>query len=89
MSQQRVSLHLSESNTPSSLSPLHRLVSEDVYWAGCADLKLVGHHVPQALVVDNTEKDVRLKLPPVHSRVYPLVTEVIVASCKKKGGMNL
>ena len=67
MSQQRVSLHLSKSNTPGSLSPLHRLVSQDVYWTGRADLKLVGNHVPQALVVDNTKKDVRLKFPPVHS----------------------
>ena len=84
MGKKRVPFHLSISYTSRSLPSLHWLVSEDVYGASGTHLELVRHHVPEALVVDNTEKDVCLELSPVYARVHSLVAKVVVASCRKE-----
>ena len=44
-------------------------------------LKLVGHHVAQALIVDVVHKDVRLQFLSIDTTVYSLVAIVIVTTC--------
>ena len=80
MSQQRITLHFSKANAARLFPTLHRLVSKHIIRARCPRLRLVTHHVPQALVVNQPHKDVNLHLYTLHSRVHRLITVVVVAA---------
>ena len=47
-------------------------------------LILIGHHVPQPLIINNSEKDVCLKLSAICPTVHPFRAIEVVTSYKKK-----
>ena len=59
--EERVPLHLAEADAAAAPPPLDWLARHLVHRAHRAHLELVAHHVPQPLVVDDPEEDVRLK----------------------------
>ena len=59
--QQGVSLHLPETDASLDVPPSHRLVGHLVSCPRGPHLKLVGHHVTQPLVVDDSDEDVGLQ----------------------------
>lgn len=52
-------------------------------------LILVSNHVSQPLVVDHSEKDVRLQFTPIHTRVHSLCAVVVISSCSRKWDNNV
>lgn len=60
MSQEGISLHLTKTDASLDVPPAHWLVGHFVSCSRGPDLKLVGDHVTQTLVVDNSDEDVGL-----------------------------
>ena len=73
-----VTLHLSEADTAHFLSSFDRLVREYVIRTASSCLALIGDHVPQSLVVNDTNVDVDLHLLTINARVHGLVTKIVV-----------
>ena len=58
MRNQRIALHLSDTDTTSLRTALDGLTSEVIDRAGGTDLELVVHHVTQTLVVHDADEDI-------------------------------
>jgi len=56
VSQKRITLHLSETNTSSTLTTLDRLHRKVVHWSSRTHLVLVSNHVTKTLVVNDLLK---------------------------------
>lgn len=83
MSQEGISLHLAKTNASLDVPPAHWLVGHFVSCARGPNLKLVGDHVTQTLVVDNADEDVGLQLLTTQSTIEPLCAVVIVSARPK------
>mmetsp|Transcript_2207 Transcript_2207/g.6657 ORF Transcript_2207/g.6657 Transcript_2207/m.6657 type:complete len:452 (-) Transcript_2207:1102-2457(-) len=73
---ERVALHLAQADAAVELAPLDGLPRLRVHRALGAHLVLVGHHVPETLIIDNAKVDVKLHLAPVDARVHGLRARV-------------
>lgn len=83
MGEERVSLHLSESNTTLLLSTLDWLMGQYIVWTCGSCLTLIGHHVSQSLIVDNTDEDINSHLVTEDTRVHGLISIVVVTLLQK------
>lgn len=79
MGQERVSLHLSKSNTSVLLPTFDRLVGEDVVWASGSCLRLIRHHMAQSLIVHDTKVNVDFHLIPKYARIHRFISIIIVS----------
>lgn len=77
---QRITLHLSETNSTTSLPALNRLMRQHIHGACRTHLPLVRHHVTQSLIVHHTEEDIRSHLSTVDATVQLLGAIVIVSA---------
>ena len=77
---QRISLHLTDTDTTTLSTTLDGLTSQGSDGTGGTDLELVVDHVTQTLVVDNTHIDVSTELLTCDTRVHGLVPVVVEAS---------
>ena len=83
MSEHGVSLHFTHSDTSTFLSALEWLLGEYVDWASGSGLGLVVDHVPESLVVDQSDEDVDFELRAVSAAVHSFVTVVVESFIKK------
>mmetsp|Transcript_90339 Transcript_90339/g.264307 ORF Transcript_90339/g.264307 Transcript_90339/m.264307 type:complete len:628 (+) Transcript_90339:235-2118(+) len=74
-----VALHLAEADAAAPLPALHRLVGDPVVRPPRAGLRLVHDQVPQALVVDDPDEDLRLELSAMYARVHALSSKLLEA----------
>ena len=81
MSQQGVTLHLTEPNATRTLPSFDGLPRERMHGASRSHLELVIDHVSKTLVVYNAQVDVSPKLLARDARVHRLVAHVVVAGC--------
>lgn len=93
VSDDRVSLHLSESNSAMSLPALQRLSGQLVDGSCCTHLRLVAHlfltytrrthHVTQPLIVHHADIDVRFQFVSPDARIQWLAA-IVVESCSSQ-----
>mmetsp|Transcript_24694 Transcript_24694/g.57511 ORF Transcript_24694/g.57511 Transcript_24694/m.57511 type:complete len:486 (-) Transcript_24694:2193-3650(-) len=76
--EKRVSLHLSQSDAAVHLPSMDGLPCERVDGPFCAHLVLIGHHVPEPLIVDDAKEDLHLHLGAIDARVHALRPMVCV-----------
>lgn len=84
MRNQCVTFHFAESNATTSFSSLNRLMGEHINGARRTHLPLIGHHVPQPLIVNDTQKNVGRHFATVNATVQFLGTIIIVTAVLQK-----
>ena len=62
MRKERIAFHLTETDTTRTFATFHRLMGEVVDGTGRTHLVLVGYHVSETLVVDDSDIDIGLHL---------------------------
>ena len=93
MGDDRVSLHLSKSNSAMSLPALQRLSGQLVDGSCCSHLRLVAHllltdtrhthHMTQSLIVHHADVDVRLQFISPDARIQRLAA-IVIESCSSQ-----
>lgn len=83
MSQHRITLHLTHTNTSSLLTTLQRLLGENINWSSRTSLTLIMYHVSESLIIHQSHIDVYFELGSIGTTIHSLIAIVIKTSIEQ------